>query len=102
MSSIAALRNPSPHCPASPNFRKLYRYVVDPIPDGQYAFVIEYNYPVAQFSGKKAIVLSTDSWMGGQNPFLGVVYILVACICLVTVVVFLLRSKPRESIEPRW
>ena len=67
-----------------------------------YAFVIDYNYPVTAFSGKKSIILSTDDWVGGKNVFLGTCYIVVASISLVVVLVFLALSKPRSDVEPKW
>lgn len=87
---------------SSPNFRKLYRFVLDPLPDGQYAFVVEYNFPVTAFGGKKFIVLSTQSWLGGQNPFLGALYLVVACLLIVIMIVFVLLGRSRKPAEPKW
>ena len=46
------------------------------------------NYDVSTFGGKKKIVLSTMSWIGGRNSFLGYVYIAVGALCLFLAVLF--------------
>ncbi|CAG09871.1 unnamed protein product, partial [Tetraodon nigroviridis] len=47
-------------------------------------------YPVLSFDGSKRMILSTISWMGGKNPFLGIAYITVGSICFFLGVVLLI------------
>lgn len=92
---------------ALPNFRKLYRRMdhnnekqgavgtynekfKTGLPhDFQYRLKINYAYKVTQFSGTKSVIISTTSLLGGKNPFLGIAYIVVGCICFIMGVVFL-------------
>ncbi|XP_019628218.1 PREDICTED: cell cycle control protein 50A-like isoform X1 [Branchiostoma belcheri] len=79
---------------AFPTFRKLYRRVnhtdtfQDGLPAGNYTLTVDYKYPVTAFDGTKRMILSTVSWLGGKNSFLGIAYIVVGCICLVVGLVF--------------
>ena len=47
-------------------------------------------YPVVVFGGTKRMILSTTSWLGGKNPFLGVAYIVVGSMCILIGFIFLI------------
>lgn len=82
---------------ALPKFHKLYRIIHQPIPAGSYHVNATNVYPVSQFDGKKAIYISTTSWLGGRNDFLGLAYIVIGGLCIVLAIVFLLK----HLISPR-
>ncbi|EIW67719.1 hypothetical protein TREMEDRAFT_40353 [Tremella mesenterica DSM 1558] len=84
---------------ALPTFRKLWaRNDHDVMSTGTYRVVANMNYPVKQFSGTKSIVISTVSWIGGKQPFLGWAYIAAAILCVVLAIAGLIRHlvKPRK------
>ena len=104
-----------------PNFRKLYGTVETRLEPGTYTLRItngqavtlggdttytnpatgvaqRFLYPVSSFGGTKSIVLSTTSWMGGRNFFLGYAYVVVGVVCIVLALCFCLKygMSPRD------
>jgi len=82
-----------------PDFRKLWgKNEKDTMKMGQYQVEIQYLFPVTKYGGTKSLVISTVSFLGGKNSFLGWAYIVVGVICVVLGCLFTLRHlyKPRK------
>ncbi|KAJ3225190.1 hypothetical protein HK099_007202 [Clydaea vesicula] len=82
-----------------PNFRKLWgKNEVKDMVQGTYEISITYKFDVQKFGGTKSVVISTISFLGGKNPFLGIAYMTVGALCIILGIVFLIRHmiKPRK------
>lgn len=81
-----------------PTFTKLYgRNDGSVMQKGTYQITVDLNFPVSQYGGTKAIVISTVSWIGGKNPFLGWAYIAVAALF----VLLGIAGTARHLLRPR-
>jgi hypothetical protein len=84
---------------ALPTFRKLYgRISVDLKVNDTIIVKLSNNYNTYSFGGKKKLVLSTATWLGGRNEFLGFAYLIVGGLCIFLAFAFTLLYviKPRS------
>jgi LEM3 (ligand-effect modulator 3) family / CDC50 family len=82
-----------------PTFAKLkLRNDTGVMTSGTYQVDIDYNFPVLSYDGTKSLLITTRTVIGGKNPFLGIAYLVVAGLCFVLGVVFLIKHlvKPRK------
>jgi len=81
-----------------PTFTKLYgRNDTDTMQKGTYRIIIGLNFPVIPYKGTKSFVISTVSWIGGKNPFLGWAYVAAAGVF----VLLAIMGTARHLIKPR-
>lgn len=88
---------------ALPKFRKLYGKIEGPFNKGDVLiFNVVANYEVASYKSKKSLVISTQTSLGGRNPYLGIAYIVVGSICLFFGALFSLKQifLPRPLGDP--
>jgi hypothetical protein len=81
-----------------PTFTKLYgRNDSDVMQKGTYQIIIGLNFPVQPYKGTKSIVISTVSWIGGKNPFLGWAYVAASAVFVLLAIL----GTARHLIKPR-
>ncbi|KAK6154557.1 hypothetical protein DH2020_008805 [Rehmannia glutinosa] len=90
---------------ALPTFRKLYGKIEMDLQTGDVIDVsLQNNYNTYSFNGKKKLVLSTTSWLGGKNDFIGIAYLTVGGLCFFLAMVFTLiyLIMPRQLGDPSY
>ncbi|CAO2842062.1 unnamed protein product [Amaranthus hypochondriacus] len=90
---------------ALPTFRKLYGKIEHDLEVNDVINVtLQNRYNTYLFSGKKTLVLSTSSWLGGKNDFLGIAYLTIGGLCFFLAMLFTLiyLVKPRRLGDPSY
>jgi len=84
-------------------FRKIYGRLdtdntayVNGFPPGTYNLTIDYNFPVKSYGGRKRFIVTTTSWLGQKNDFLGIAYLVFGSIFFF-LGIFLTSLKSRMS-----
>lgn len=78
---------------ALPNFMKKYGRIEENLKKGDtLTFEITARFVVDTFGGSKAIILTKDSWIGGQNNFMGIAMVTMGGIVIATVIGMLLKE----------
>ncbi|KAL0959092.1 hypothetical protein HGRIS_014390 [Hohenbuehelia grisea] len=84
---------------ALPRFPKLYgRNDSTDLQPGRYEIIVGLNFPVQRFKGTKEIVITSASWVGGKNPFLGWAYVGVSGFFFLVTIIGTIKHfvKPRR------
>ena len=85
---------------ALPTFRKLHR-IIDTASFSAgtiLQFSVVQNFPTTAFGGEKSVVLSTTTWLGAKNAFLGWAFIVVASLSILLGVLFAIK----QTVAPRY
>lgn len=87
-----------------PNFKKLYGKIEHPVNEGPLSFVVQNNFPVKYFDGKKFIFVTTTSLIGGKHTKMGWLYLMVGigCFAMITVFYGCDRKNPRDLGDPKY
>uniref|UniRef100_J3LTH0 ALA-interacting subunit n=1 Tax=Oryza brachyantha TaxID=4533 RepID=J3LTH0_ORYBR len=76
---------------ALPQFRKLYGVIEEDLQaDEIITMHIANNYNTYSFGGKKSLILTTSTWLGGKNDFLGYAYLVTGSLSLFLTILFAL------------
>lgn len=84
---------------ALPKFRKLYAILNNDLAEGEtVTFSVEANFDVSHFKGTKSLILTTTSWFGGKNTFIGVAFVAIGAICIGFGVLFMAKQAAAPRV----
>jgi len=75
-----------------PDFRKLYRVIHHDLDVGTYTVYINNTWDVDPWDGSKFVLLSTTTWIGGQNLGIAIAYIVVAFLSFLLATAFAIKA----------
>ncbi|KAL2825399.1 ligand-effect modulator 3 family [Aspergillus cavernicola] len=84
---------------ALPTFSKLSRRNdSNAMSKGRYQLDIRDPFPVIEYGGTKSIIITTRTVLGGQNPFMGIAYVVVGGVCVLLGALFTVAHlvRPRK------
>jgi hypothetical protein len=86
-----------------PCFRKLYAQWAGDLPAGTYTISVDSVFDVLSFGGTKSIVITNQSFLGGKNSFIGIAYIVVGAVFLLTGIALVVRQllRPKQPSDPQ-
>jgi hypothetical protein len=62
--------------------QKLYGKIDTPIPEGSsVTLTVSNKYNTYSFGGSKKVIITTNSWVGGRNMVLPIIYLIMAGLC---------------------
>jgi len=74
---------------ALPTFRKMHAIINSDLQAGEHVtFSVQANFDVSVFQGSKSLVMTTTSWFGGKNTFLGNAFMVLGTACSAIGVLF--------------
>lgn len=77
---------------ALPKFRKLYGKIGGPFKKGdELTFQVKSNFEVKSFGGTKALIISTNSALGGKNSYISTSFLVVGSISMGFAILFILK-----------
>ena len=84
------------------SFRKLYGRIDTDLNAGDTVFIgILSNFEVQSYQGTKSVVLSTSTWAGGKNAFIGISYVVIGALSIFFTIAYawLHFKNPRRLID---